>query len=71
MVLDAIERSRQPVISSHSVAKAIAEYPRSHSDAVIKAIAESGGVCSTNMVSAFVDLTNSDIVTTDVLFRHR
>jgi len=68
--LDAIERSRQPVISSHSVAKAVANYPRSHSDAVIKAIAQSGGVCSINMVGAFVDLSNPDIVTTDVLFRH-
>lgn len=68
--LDAIERSRQPVISSHSVAKAVADYPRSISDAVIKAIAKSGGVCSINMVGAFVDLSNPDIVSTDVLFRH-
>ncbi|WP_287522910.1 dipeptidase [Okeania sp. SIO2C2] len=68
--LDAIERSRQPVVSSHSVAKAIADYQRSHSDAVIKAIAQSGGVCSINAVGAFVDLSNPDIVTTDILFRH-
>ncbi|NEQ67265.1 MAG: hypothetical protein F6K21_17510 [Symploca sp. SIO2D2] len=68
--LDAIERSRQPVVSSHSVAKAIADYPRSHSDAVLKAIAQSGGVCSINAVGAFVDLSNPDIVTTDMLFRH-
>ncbi|HEX9258256.1 MAG TPA: membrane dipeptidase [Acidimicrobiales bacterium] len=68
--LDAIDHSTQPVISSHSVAKAIADYPRSLSDAVIKAIAESGGVCSINMVGAFVDLSNPDIVTTDMLMRH-
>ena len=68
--LDAIERSRQPVISSHSVAKAVADYPRSLSDSVIKAVAQSGGVCSINMVGAFVDMTNPDIVTTDVLFSH-
>jgi membrane dipeptidase len=68
--LDAIERSHQPVISSHSVAKSVVNYPRSISDEVIKAIAQSGGVCSINMVGAFVDLSNPDIVTTDTLFRH-
>ncbi len=68
--LDAIERSSQPVISSHSVALAIADYPRSHSDAVIKSLAKSGGVCCLNMVGAFVDKTNPDIVSTDAIFRH-
>jgi membrane dipeptidase len=68
--LDAIERSSKPVISSHSGALAIADYQRSLSDAVIKAIAKSGGVCSINMVGAFMDKTNPDIVTTDALFRH-
>ncbi len=68
--LDAIERSRQPVISSHSVAMAIAKYQRSLEDSVIKAIAQSGGVCSINSVGAFVDTSNPDIVTTDMLFRH-
>ena len=67
---DAIERSRKPVISSHSVAKAVSDYPRSHSDGLIKAIAKSGGVCSINAVGAFVDPTNPDIVSTDILFRH-
>lgn len=68
--LDAIERSTKPVISSHSVAKAVRDYPRSHSDELIKAIGASGGVCSINTVGAFVDASNPDIVTTDVLFRH-
>lgn len=68
--LDAIERSRKPVISSHSGALAIANYQRSLSDEVIKAVAKSGGVCSINMVGAFMDKTNPDIVTTDALFRH-
>ena len=68
--LDAIERSSQPVISSHSVAMAIAKYPRSLNDSVIKAIAKSGGVCSINTVGAVVDTSNPDIVTTDMLFRH-
>jgi membrane dipeptidase len=49
---------------------AIANYPRSLYDSVIKAIAKSGGVCSINSVGAFVDTSNPDIVTTDMLFRH-
>lgn len=68
--LEAIERSRKPVISSHSGALAIANYQRSLSDAVIKAIAKSGGVSSINMVGAFTDKSNPDIVTTEALFRH-
>lgn len=67
---DAIERSSKPVISSHSVAKAVRDYPRSHSDALIKAIAATGGVISINTVGAFVDATNPDIVSTDILYRH-
>ena len=68
--LDAIERSRQPVISSHSGALAISNYPRSLSDERIKAIAQSGGVCSINTVGAFLDTSNPDIVTTDLLFAY-
>ncbi len=68
--LDAIERSSQPVISSHSGAMAIANYPRSLEDSVIKAIAQSGGVCSLNLVGAFMDKSNPDILTADAVFRH-
>ena len=68
--LDAIERSSQPVISSHSGAMEVAKYQRSLTDQVIKAIAKSGGVCSINMVGAFIDTSNPDIVTTDMVFRH-
>jgi len=57
-------------MSTHSVAMAIAKYQRSLEDSVIKAIAQSGGVCSINSVGAFVDTSNPDIVTTDMLFRH-
>lgn len=68
--LDAIERSSKPVISSHSGAMAMANYPRSLEDSVIKAIAQSGGVCSLNLVGAFMDKSNPDILTTDAVFRH-
>ncbi len=68
--LDAIERSSQPVISSHSGAMAIADYQRSLEDSVIKAIAKSGGVCSINLVGAFMDKSNPDILTPEAVFRH-
>ena len=68
--LDVCERSKDPVISSHSVAYAVSPYQRSISDERIKAIAATGGVCGINMVGGFVDLSNPDIVTTDMLFRH-
>jgi len=68
--LGAIERSSDPVISSHSGAKAINNYPRGHSDELIKAIGESGGVQCVNTVGGFMDPTNPDVVTTDVIFQH-
>ncbi|WP_172298294.1 membrane dipeptidase, partial [Pseudoruegeria sp. HB172150] len=37
---------------------------------LFKAIGDSGGVCSINMVGGFVDPSNPDIVTTDILFEH-
>jgi len=46
------------------------DYQRSLTDRVIKAVAQSGGVCSINMVGAFMDMSNPDILTTDILFRH-
>jgi len=68
--LDVCARSKDPVISSHSVAYAVHPYQRSISDERIKAIAATGGVCGTNMVGAFLDHSNPDIVTTDMVFRH-
>lgn len=68
--MDAVERSSQPVISSHSVSLTVSDYPRSHSDELIKAIAETGGVCAINCVGGFLDTNNPDVVTTDLVFRH-
>lgn len=67
---DVCERSSAPVISSHSGAYSVFAYPRNISDERIKAIAATGGICSMNMVGAFLDPSNPDIVTTDILFRH-
>lgn len=68
--MDAVERSSQPVISSHSVSLTVSDYPRSHSDELIKAIAETGGVCAINCVGGFLDTTNPDVVSTDLVFQH-
>ncbi len=68
--LDAIEVSEHPVISSHSGARAISDYPRNLDDDVIKALGESGGVAAINTVGAFMDKSNPDIVTTEMIFRH-
>ncbi|MCB0165514.1 MAG: membrane dipeptidase [Anaerolineae bacterium] len=68
--LDVCERSNAPVISSHSGAYSVFAYPRNISDERIKAIAATGGVCAMNMVGAFLDPSNPDIVTTDILFQH-
>lgn len=42
--LDAIEASQAPVVISHANAKALCPSPRNKSDAVLKALAERGGV---------------------------
>jgi membrane dipeptidase len=68
--LDVCERSNAPVISSHSGSYSVFAYPRNISDERIKAVAATGGVCSINMVGAFLDPSDPDIVTTDILFRH-
>lgn len=68
--MDAIERSKDPVISSHSGAKAIFDYPRGHSDELIKAIGENGGVHCVNTVGGFMDPANPDVVSTESIFRH-
>jgi len=68
--LDVCARSKDPVISSHSGAYAVHPYQRSISDERIKAIAATGGVCGINLVGAFLDASNPDVVTTDMAFRH-
>ena len=55
-VRDVLEASRQPVIASHSCARALCDHPRNLSDELLRAIAEHGGVIGLNFYAAFLDL---------------
>lgn len=52
--LQAIEASSQPVIFSHSNARAVFEHPRNLTDEQVRAVAASGGVIGVNAYPAFV-----------------
>jgi membrane dipeptidase len=52
--LDAIRASRRPVLITHSNCKALVAHPRCKSDAVIRAMAERGGVMGITVIPAFV-----------------
>jgi membrane dipeptidase len=52
--MDAMERSTDPVIFSHSNPKALANHDRNITDAQIKACAETGGVVGINGVNLFL-----------------
>lgn len=51
---DLVEQTKNPVIDSHSCAKAVYDHPRNISDSRIKAIAEKGGVIALSFWAALV-----------------
>lgn len=51
---DVIEVSRQPIIASHSNARAVCDHPRNLTDDQIVALAKNGGVMGMNFAPAFV-----------------
>jgi membrane dipeptidase len=54
-VLDAVEESRAPVLTSHSSVKAIAPIVRNMPDDVIKTVAKKGGVVCINFHAGYLD----------------
>jgi len=54
-VLDIFERSRVPVIASHSCARALCDNPRNLSDKLLLKLKENGGVIQMCILSAYVE----------------
>ena len=54
-VWDTLEISKDPIIASHSCAKALCDHPRNVNDDLIKAISQAGGVICVNFYSLFLD----------------
>jgi membrane dipeptidase len=52
---DVLEVTSAPVIASHSSLRAVAEHPRNLSDAMLRALAENGGVVMINFYSGYID----------------
>ncbi|MFL6227608.1 MAG: dipeptidase [Pyrinomonadaceae bacterium] len=57
---DIVETSTKPVIATHSNARALVNVPRNLTDDQIRALAETGGVCSVVFYPRFVEATWQD-----------
>ncbi|MBQ2770374.1 MAG: dipeptidase [Clostridia bacterium] len=54
--LEALQISKNPIIASHSNARAVTDHPRNLSDEEIRGIADSGGVIGINLYPGFIDV---------------
>jgi membrane dipeptidase len=55
MFWDAVRASEKPVLASHSSSRALTNIPRNMTDAMMKAVAKTGGAVCVNFGSAFLD----------------
>lgn len=58
---DVIELTGNPVIASHSNARAVCDHPRNMTDEMIEALAENGGVMGMNFAPMFVHPTDATL----------
>ena len=60
---DVMEVSKDPVVASHSNARAVCQHPRNMTDDMIKALAKGGGVMGINFAPDFVHKTKPSVET--------
>lgn len=69
-VMDVLTVSQQPVIASHSNARALCDHPRNLSDAQMEAIAAKGGVIGVTFVDAFLNSQSPAEATINDIIAH-
>ena len=67
---DVLNTSLQPVIASHSNARALCDHPHNLTDAQLEAIAVRGGVVGVTFVDAFLNARNPSRATLDDVITH-
>lgn len=59
---DVLDTSCKPVVATHSCCRSLADHPRNLTDAMIRSLAEAGGVVQVNFYPLFIDRSFKDII---------